>query len=119
LGLEARNRSHALPPAQQSYVAKPWLVVGAVKILATNEVVYTSLANREPGQVNRASSILYSAGLVSIPTGAVHSPPRDQSVVPRNNQDQAGSPFPARCGMSMRPWDFENTVPVASLGFTR
>jgi hypothetical protein len=51
-----------------------------VKILTTNEIVYTSLAYRQPGQVNRASSILYSAGLVSIPTGVVHSLPRDKSV---------------------------------------
>jgi hypothetical protein len=40
------------------------------------KVVYTSLAYREPGQVNRASSILYSAGVVSILTGVVHSLPR-------------------------------------------
>jgi hypothetical protein len=55
----------------------PWLFVGAVKILTTNEVVYTSLAYREPGQLNRASSILCSTGVVYIPTGVVHSRPRD------------------------------------------
>jgi len=69
-----------LPAAQQSYAAKPWLVVRAVKILTINEVVYTSLAYRQPGEVNRASSILYSAGLVPIPTSVVHSMPRDKSV---------------------------------------
>jgi hypothetical protein len=51
-----------------------------VKILTTNEVVYTSLAYREPGPVNRASSIIYSTGLVSIPTGVVHRLPRDKLV---------------------------------------
>jgi len=51
-----------------------------VKILTTNEVVYTSLACREPGPVNRASSIIYSTGLVYIPTGVVHNLPRDKLV---------------------------------------
>jgi hypothetical protein len=54
-----------------------------VKILTTNEVVYTSLAYREPGQVKRASSIVYSAGGASIPTGVVHILPRDKSVTYR------------------------------------
>ena len=46
----------------------------------TNEVVYTSLAYRQSGQVNGASPVRYSACVISVPTGVVHSMPRHKSV---------------------------------------
>jgi hypothetical protein len=44
----------------------------------TNEVVYTSLARRDPDPVNRASSVIWSTGLASISTVVVNSLPRDE-----------------------------------------